>query len=95
MSPLILKDMLGDDATALVRNIVKGHLKSVWRGRLVINDIYRSVKYFNQMFEERRKALMINAEKLKDATYAKPVYWYRDEFWKTVNEKRDGIASAY
>ena len=95
MSPLILKDMLGDDATALVKNIVKGHLKSVQRNRLVINDIYRCVKYFNQMFEERRKVLKINTKKSKDATYAKPVYWYRDEFRKLVNEKRDGITSSY
>ena len=71
MSPLILNDMLGDDAIALVKKIVKGHLKSVRRNRLVINDIYRSVKYFNQMFEKRRKALMINTKKSKDTTYAK------------------------
>ena len=95
MSPLILKDMLGDNTTALVRNIIKSHLKSVRRDRLVINDIYRSVKYFDQMFEERRKALKINTKKLKDASYAKPMYWYKDEFRKNVNEKRDGIASAY
>ena len=95
MSPLILKDMLGDNAAALVSSIAKAHLKSVRRDCLVINDIYRSVKYFNQMFAERRKALMINAKKSKDATYEKPVYWYRDEFQKIANEKRDGIASAY
>ena len=82
MSQFILKDMLGDDATALVSNIAKAHLKSVRCDCLVINDIYRSVKYFNQIFEERRKALMINTKKLKDATYAKLVYWYRDEFSK-------------
>ena len=95
MSPFILKDMLGDDATALVKNVGKAHLKSVQRERLIINDIYRCVKYFNHMFEERRKALKINTEKSKNSTYAKPVYWYRDEFRKLVKEKRDGMASSY
>ena len=95
MSPFILKDMLGDDATALVKNIGKTHVKSVQRDCLIINDIYRCVKYFNHMFEERRKALKINTDNSKNATYAKPVYWYRDEFRKLVKEKRDGMASSY
>ena len=54
-NPLILKDMLGVDADCLVPSLIKNHRHSKSVEERLINDIYRSVKYFSQVFEGRRK----------------------------------------
>ena len=90
MSPLMLKDMLGADATALGISITKKYRKSKEDDSRIINDIYRSVKYFDQLFEKRRKRLHENIKRSKKGTYVKRQYWYRNEFRSIVNKKRLG-----
>jgi hypothetical protein len=50
-SPLILKDMLGANAEALGISIMKRYVKTKITDSRIINDMYRSVKCVEQLFE--------------------------------------------
>ena len=93
--PLILKDMLGADADCLVPLLIKNHRHSKSVEELLINDIYRSVKYFSQVFEGRRKNLERNKKNSNDGSYSRKPYWFRNEFRCIVREKRSGKQSNF
>ena len=95
MKKLILKDLLGEDANALIGKLKKSHLKTAKKEKLIINDVYRSVTYFNEVFDKRRALLKKNITHSKDKTYAKPTYWYRDEVRQIVADKRLGKITSY
>ena len=95
MSKYILKDMLGDDGTHAILNIEKAHKKLSRKERMKINDIYRAVKYFNQMLGKRRQLLKTNFQKSKERTYAKPHYACRETYDRMMAQKRSGAAVNY
>jgi hypothetical protein len=88
VSPLMLKDMLGADEEAIGSLIAKNHMKLKKDDCRIINGIYRSVKYFDQLFEKRRKRLHENIKRSKKGSYVKQQYCYRNKFRSIVNEKR-------
>ena len=47
--------MLGADADALGNLITKNHVELKQADCRIINDIYRSVKYFGQLFETKER----------------------------------------
>ena len=65
MSNFILKDLLGDDAEAKIKDIKKSHQKTLRWDQLRINEVYRAVRYFCEKFRVRPECLIINLEKSK------------------------------
>ena len=47
---------------------------------MLINDVYRSMKYFSQKFAAQREGLKVNTAKSKAGSYQRGNYWYRDEY---------------
>ena len=95
MSNLILLDILGTDGDLTLKDVKKSHQTIMNRERMIINDIYRAVKYFNQVFRKRRTSLMENSNKSEMGTYTKKSYWWRDECRKITKDKRKGIITNY
>ena len=95
MSPLILKDLLGDDANAGIAQLKTKHLRKKQQEDLFINDIYRSVKYFAQKFKRRREILLQCAEKSKKSSYERKEYWHREMYKQIIaNKKREAERHA-
>ena len=59
--------------------------------RLVINDVYRSMKWFHIRHDQRRDDLEENLQKSKDGTYAKTRYWHRGKY----DEERNNESTRY
>ena len=76
-SPLILIDLLGDDASAALAQLKTKHLRKNRQDNLFINDVYRSVKYFDQKFQMRMERLLIGTVKSRNSTYEKREYGHR------------------
>ena len=80
MTPLILKDLLGEDGDLSLKNIMKSHQKRLSRNKMVINDVYRFMKYFGEKFDARRECLKINTAKSKAGNYQRRNYMYRNDY---------------
>ena len=74
MSTFIMKDMLGDDAKSSLAGVKKSHAKNVRQNKLMINEIYRAVKYFDQKFKIRRNNLEKSIVQSRNQTYTKRNY---------------------
>jgi len=86
MSSFIMKDMLGDNADAAIKDIKAKDLKDLRSYPLRVNEVYRAVKYFNQKFEVRRQRLKENLQKSLSKTYTKRRYSFRDDYYAMMRE---------
>ncbi len=80
MSTFIMKDLLGGDADAAVKNIKIQHEKVLNRDRRRVNEVYRAVKYFDVKFQKRRNQLELNLKQSMEGTYSKRQYSWRNDF---------------
>ena len=51
MSAFIVKDMLGENPDSSLEKVARAHVKRKLKDRRVINDVYRSVRYYQINFE--------------------------------------------
>ena len=79
-SPLVLKDISGEDGDLALKNLAKSHRKRLARNKMIINDVYRSMKHFSQKFAARREGLKVSTATSKAGSYQQGNYWYRDEY---------------
>ena len=82
-----MKDLLGADADLATKEIKKAHDKSKQRERLMVNGVYRAVKYFEKKMDERTKRLNENIRRSKTGTYHKPDFSWRDAYHAEIAEK--------
>ena len=88
MSIIIMHDLLGGDGETSIKDIKKSHMKLLRRNQLRVNEMYRSVLYFQEKFKIRRERLKTNLTKSLNKQYEKRSYSWQDEYDAIVKEIR-------
>ena len=88
MSSIIMNDLLGADGEATVKDIKKSHMKLLRRNQLRVNEIHRSVLYFQEKFNIRRERLKTNLSKSINNQYERRSYSWQDKYDAIMNEIR-------
>ena len=74
-----------------LRGIKELHLQTMKKEEMKINNIYRDVKYFKGRMAIRRARLKANIQHLKNDTFLKDEYSWRDKY----NEEMKIVPGEY
>jgi len=87
LSPMILKDILGDDGDHCLSGIKKSHEKLLNREVRKLKHINVAVSYFEDKMDKRRKLLSEKLETSSNQTYPRRnLLWMKE--WRRINDEK-------
>ena len=88
MSKLILKDMLGIDGAATLKDLKKNREKALARENRKIDNIYLACRFFDKRMQTRREMMRLKTQQSIAGNYTTREYDWKNDYEEIMDQKR-------